>query len=92
MAWEVDDLDAVVEELRRRGVVFEEVDLPDLKTVDGIAEVAGNYPSAAASVNERHGSVTAKEICSESLSRYDENAEANRNKSMKPTRRKERKQ
>jgi catechol 2,3-dioxygenase-like lactoylglutathione lyase family enzyme len=46
MAWEVDDLDAVVEELLRRGVVFEDVDLPDLRTVDGIAEVAGNYPSA----------------------------------------------
>ena len=46
MAWEVDDLDVVVEELRRRGVIFEEVDLPELRTVNGIAEVAGNYPSA----------------------------------------------
>ena len=46
MAWEVEDLDAVVEELRRRGVVFEDVDLPGLRTVDGIAEVVGNYPSA----------------------------------------------
>ncbi|HEX3546251.1 MAG TPA: VOC family protein [Mycobacterium sp.] len=45
MAFEVDDVVAVVTELRRRGVVFEEVDLPGLKTVDGIAEVAGNYPS-----------------------------------------------
>ena len=52
MAWEVDDLDAVVAELRRRGVVFEDVDLPGLKTVDGIAEVAGNYPSAGG-VGER---------------------------------------
>jgi hypothetical protein len=45
MAWEVEDLDATVTELRRRGVVFEEYDLPGLKTVDGIAEVQGNYPS-----------------------------------------------
>jgi catechol 2,3-dioxygenase-like lactoylglutathione lyase family enzyme len=46
MAWEVDDIEAVVEELRRRGVVFEEVDVPGLRTVNGIAEVEGNYPSA----------------------------------------------
>jgi catechol 2,3-dioxygenase-like lactoylglutathione lyase family enzyme len=45
MGWEVDDIEATVTELRRRGVVFEEYDLPGLKTVDGIAEVAGNYPS-----------------------------------------------
>jgi catechol 2,3-dioxygenase-like lactoylglutathione lyase family enzyme len=45
MAWEVDDLDATVAELRRRGVVFLDYDLPGLKTVDGIAEVVGNYPS-----------------------------------------------
>jgi catechol 2,3-dioxygenase-like lactoylglutathione lyase family enzyme len=46
MAWEVDDIEAVVEELRRRGVVFEEVVVAGLRTVDGIAEVEGNYPSA----------------------------------------------
>jgi catechol 2,3-dioxygenase-like lactoylglutathione lyase family enzyme len=51
MAFEVDDLDAVVGELRRRGVVFEEVDVPGLRTVDGIAEVEGNYPSVG--VGER---------------------------------------
>jgi catechol 2,3-dioxygenase-like lactoylglutathione lyase family enzyme len=45
MGWEVDDIEATVAELKRRGLVFEEVDLPGLKTVDGIAEVAGNYPS-----------------------------------------------
>jgi catechol 2,3-dioxygenase-like lactoylglutathione lyase family enzyme len=28
-----------------RGVVFEEYDLPGLKTVNGIAQIAGNYPS-----------------------------------------------
>jgi catechol 2,3-dioxygenase-like lactoylglutathione lyase family enzyme len=45
MAWEVTDLRATVEALRARGVKFEEYDLPGLETVDGIAEVAGNYPS-----------------------------------------------
>lgn len=45
MAWEVPDIEAVVAELRRRGVEFEEVDVPGLRTVGGIAEVEGNYPS-----------------------------------------------
>jgi hypothetical protein len=45
MAFEVDDLDAVVTTLKGRGVVFEEVDAPGMRTVDGIAEVEGNYPS-----------------------------------------------
>jgi catechol 2,3-dioxygenase-like lactoylglutathione lyase family enzyme len=45
MAWEVEDLEATVADLRGRGVVFEEVDVPGLRTVDGIAEVEGNYPS-----------------------------------------------
>jgi catechol 2,3-dioxygenase-like lactoylglutathione lyase family enzyme len=46
MAWVVEDIEATVAELRKRGVVFEEYDLPDLKTVNGIAEVSGNYPSS----------------------------------------------
>jgi catechol 2,3-dioxygenase-like lactoylglutathione lyase family enzyme len=45
MGWQVDDLPAVVAELRRRGVRFEEVDAPGLRTVDGICDVEGNYPS-----------------------------------------------
>jgi catechol 2,3-dioxygenase-like lactoylglutathione lyase family enzyme len=45
MAWYVDDIEATVAELTARGVAFEEVDLLGLRTVDGIAEVAGNYPS-----------------------------------------------
>jgi catechol 2,3-dioxygenase-like lactoylglutathione lyase family enzyme len=48
MAWEVEDIETVVSELKRRGVVFEEVDLPGLRTRDGIAEVDGNYPSKGA--------------------------------------------
>jgi catechol 2,3-dioxygenase-like lactoylglutathione lyase family enzyme len=45
MGWEVEDIEAAVEQLRVRGVVFEEYDFPGLRTVGGIAEVAGNYPS-----------------------------------------------
>lgn len=48
MAFDVDDLDAAIEHLRDRGVVFEHFDLPGLRTVDGIAEVAGHYPSTGA--------------------------------------------
>ncbi|WP_251095081.1 VOC family protein [Streptomyces sp. Caat 7-52] len=48
MAFEVDDIEGVVTELRRRGVVFEEVDVPGFRTRDGIAEVQGNYPSKGA--------------------------------------------
>jgi catechol 2,3-dioxygenase-like lactoylglutathione lyase family enzyme len=48
MAFEVDDLEAVVAELRSRGVVFEEYDLPGLRTVDGLADIEGNYPSKGA--------------------------------------------
>ena len=35
----VDDVDAAVATLRERGVTFEEYDLPDLKTENGIASV-----------------------------------------------------
>jgi predicted enzyme related to lactoylglutathione lyase len=35
----VDDIDAAVSTLRERGVTFEEYDLPDLKTENGIAAV-----------------------------------------------------
>jgi len=45
MAWTVDDIEAAVAHLRARGVEPEEVDVPGLRTVDGIAEVEGNYPS-----------------------------------------------
>jgi catechol 2,3-dioxygenase-like lactoylglutathione lyase family enzyme len=45
MAWEVADIEATTAALRARGVVFEEYDLPGLRTVDGIATIAGNYPS-----------------------------------------------
>ena len=45
MAWHVEDIEAEVETLRSRGVVFEEYEVPGLTTVNGIAQVEGNYPS-----------------------------------------------
>ena len=48
MGWEVEDIEAAVADLRARGVVFEEYDLPGLRTVNGIADIEGNYPSKGA--------------------------------------------
>ncbi|MFD5567180.1 VOC family protein [Streptomyces cadmiisoli] len=48
MAWQVDDIETVVSVLERRGVVFEDVDLPGMRTRHGIAEIEGNYPSKGA--------------------------------------------
>jgi len=39
--WEVDDLDREVAELKQKGVAFEDYDLPDIKTKDGIATGGG---------------------------------------------------
>jgi catechol 2,3-dioxygenase-like lactoylglutathione lyase family enzyme len=41
MSFDVANLEEAVKELRDRGVVFEEYDMPGLKTVDGIAEIQG---------------------------------------------------
>jgi catechol 2,3-dioxygenase-like lactoylglutathione lyase family enzyme len=38
LSWEVDDLEGEMAELEGRGVVFEDYDLPGLKTVNHIAE------------------------------------------------------
>jgi catechol 2,3-dioxygenase-like lactoylglutathione lyase family enzyme len=40
-AFEVEDIDAAVATLRGRGVTFEEYDMPQLKTVNGLAELPG---------------------------------------------------
>jgi catechol 2,3-dioxygenase-like lactoylglutathione lyase family enzyme len=45
MGWEVEDIEATVEQLRTRGLVFEEYEFPGLRTVNGITEIVGNYPS-----------------------------------------------
>ena len=39
MAWFVKDIAQTVAELKRRGVRFEEYDVPGLKTIDGIADL-----------------------------------------------------
>ncbi|MGH3730108.1 MAG: VOC family protein [Micromonosporaceae bacterium] len=44
-SWEVSDLDAEMADLRARGVMFEEYDLPGLKTQNGVAEL-GNIRGA----------------------------------------------
>jgi catechol 2,3-dioxygenase-like lactoylglutathione lyase family enzyme len=36
--WTVRDIEAVMADLRRRGVVFEDYDMGELKTVDGLAD------------------------------------------------------
>jgi catechol 2,3-dioxygenase-like lactoylglutathione lyase family enzyme len=48
MAFEVADIEATVAELRARGVVFEEYDVPGMTTRGGIADIEGNYPSKGA--------------------------------------------
>jgi predicted enzyme related to lactoylglutathione lyase len=39
--WQVDDIEAEVAELKSRGVVFEEYDYPNMKTVNSIATGGG---------------------------------------------------
>jgi len=41
MCWTTPDIDAEMAELRGRGVVFEEYDLPGLKTENGVATMDG---------------------------------------------------
>jgi catechol 2,3-dioxygenase-like lactoylglutathione lyase family enzyme len=45
IAFTVDDVEAEVAELRARGVVFEDYDLPGQDPDSGIVPVEGNYPS-----------------------------------------------
>lgn len=41
LTFEVDNVEKIVEQLRGRGVVFEDYDMPDFKTVNGIATIEG---------------------------------------------------
>jgi predicted enzyme related to lactoylglutathione lyase len=52
MGFYVADIETLVAELRARGVVFEEYDGSGLRTVNGIADIQGHYPSSGA-VGER---------------------------------------
>jgi predicted enzyme related to lactoylglutathione lyase len=40
--WQVEDIELEVAELKARGVVFEDYDMPGLKTVNGIADFGSN--------------------------------------------------
>jgi hypothetical protein len=42
---EVSDLEAVIEDLRRRGVTFEAVEIPGFKRQGEVVVVPSNYPS-----------------------------------------------
>lgn len=46
LGFAVTDLAGEMADLRKRGVVFEEYDLPGLKTVNGVADMAGIAKSA----------------------------------------------
>jgi hypothetical protein len=48
IGFEVGDLGAVVADLKRCGVVFVEVNVPGLRTINDTAELEGNYPSKGA--------------------------------------------
>lgn len=54
MSWEVDDLDSVMSDLRGRGVVFEEYDMPGLTTVNGVAELG---PARVAWFKDSEGNI-----------------------------------
>ena len=45
LGFEVEDIDAVVAELRSRGLEFEVFDIPGFELEDGILVVPDNYPS-----------------------------------------------
>jgi catechol 2,3-dioxygenase-like lactoylglutathione lyase family enzyme len=45
LAISVDDFDTATEQLRTKGIVFEDYDLPGLKTTDGVAEMEGEQGS-----------------------------------------------
>src|SRR5258706_7900934 len=54
--WQVENVEAEVAELKGRGVVFEEYDMPGLKTVNSIATAGG---SKAAGFKGREGNILA---------------------------------
>jgi catechol 2,3-dioxygenase-like lactoylglutathione lyase family enzyme len=45
LGFAVDDLRGEMAALRARGVTFEDYDFPGLRTIGGLAEIEGNYPS-----------------------------------------------
>ena len=66
MGFEVDDLDAVVADLRRRGVVFEVVDHPGYGPATGSPRSRATTRASAARASAPPGSATARGMCSAS--------------------------
>jgi catechol 2,3-dioxygenase-like lactoylglutathione lyase family enzyme len=56
MSWTVDDIEAEVADLKARGVVFEEYDMPYLKTVNSVATMG---PVKAAWFKDSEGNLLA---------------------------------
>jgi catechol-2,3-dioxygenase len=54
--WQVENIEAEVSELRKRGVIFEEYDVPGMKTDNGIATAGG---SKAAWFKDTEGNIMA---------------------------------
>ncbi len=63
-AFSVDDTERVVDELRGRGVAFEEYDLPELKTERGIATMDG--PKSAWFKDSEGNTIAISEMAAES--------------------------
>jgi catechol 2,3-dioxygenase-like lactoylglutathione lyase family enzyme len=54
IGWTVNNIEAEVSELRARGVVFEDYDMPGLKTINGIADTS---PTRAAWFKDSEGNL-----------------------------------
>jgi catechol 2,3-dioxygenase-like lactoylglutathione lyase family enzyme len=54
--WQVADIEAAMDELRGKGVTFEEYDMPGLKTVNGVATFG---PSKSAWFKDTEGNILA---------------------------------
>ena len=54
--WQVENIEAEVSELKKRGVMFEEYDVPGMKTINGIATAGG---SKAAWFKDTEGNIMA---------------------------------
>jgi catechol 2,3-dioxygenase-like lactoylglutathione lyase family enzyme len=46
LTFTVDDIERATAELRRRGVALHDIDQPGMRTMNGVAQVQGNYPSS----------------------------------------------
>ncbi len=72
-SWFVDDIDSAVQELNAMGIEFEEYDYPDLKTVDGVADLGAELAAwfkdsegkaTSSSSAERHAGRPARQASS----------------------------